>query len=444
MKLYLIRYLVLLSILFHLFFSCASAPVDRSEIKDASASITDVSAENTDVPDSEESEVAPAVIIEEPALAAIEPPPVSLEPLPQDPLPREPLRLYPEPEMLLIIPAPQSESDISITTDDSVALESNNEQNADNGDVSDSRPKTDETTDVQITKTPDPAPPVTEKEPSLPVPRPIPLHEINSVDPLPATATLSPPEFKASRSVVLPLGSTLEVWYPGAGWVFLGNDTSAKAVRYESRNQESGGTLFLFKTLVTGNYLLSFTRYDVLSDTFTRDYLEVSVISANKDSNQRVRAPDYNGSITPEQKSIPLKNTETSVLPSATTAFTESPAGVRDEPALSVNSEALQPATESESPSPADLLDAARAAIAELDVKRAIDLLDAFFTVSRDRLDEGWYLRGTAHEVIGPLRDIRKALAAYETVTIAFPESEFWQQSDARIRYIRQFYIQIR
>jgi outer membrane protein assembly factor BamD (BamD/ComL family) len=58
-----------------------------------------------------------------------------------------------------------------------------------------------------------------------------------------------------------------------------------------------------------------------------------------------------------------------------------------------------------------------------------------------DSLDEGWFLRGQAYEANSAARDIRKALGAYQTLVSAFPESSRWNEADARIRYIKQYYL---
>ena len=90
------------------------------------------------------------------------------------------------------------------------------------------------------------------------------------------------------------------------------------------------------------------------------------------------------------------------------------------------------------------LLEKARTAIAAADAGTALTYLDNFFTTAEEKLDEGWLLKGRAYELNGSMRNIRLALDAYKTLTDGFPQSKYWAEADARIRYITGFYINIR
>jgi len=58
--------------------------------------------------------------------------------------------------------------------------------------------------------------------------------------------------------------------------------------------------------------------------------------------------------------------------------------------------------------------------------------------------DEPWYLLGRVYEEPGPLRDIRKAHAAYKRVRDEFPESAWWQDAADRVAAIERRYFDIR
>lgn len=90
------------------------------------------------------------------------------------------------------------------------------------------------------------------------------------------------------------------------------------------------------------------------------------------------------------------------------------------------------------------LLEKTRTAIAAADAGTALTYLDNFFTTAEEKLDEGWFLKGRAYELNGSARNIRLALEAYKTLTDSFPQSKYWAEADARIRYITGFYINIR
>ena len=93
--------------------------------------------------------------------------------------------------------------------------------------------------------------------------------------------------------------------------------------------------------------------------------------------------------------------------------------------------------------SPDQLLEKARTAIAAADAGKALTYLNNFFTTAEEKLDEGWLLKGRAYELNGSMRNIRLALDAYKTLTDGFPQSKYWAEADARIRYITGFYINI-
>jgi hypothetical protein len=276
-----------------------------------------------------------------------------------------------------------------------------------------------------------------------------------------------------SRSVTVSVGQNLDVWYPGAGWVFLGDASAQNGLGYQNRKLDKGDTLFAFKALKEGAYVLDFSRFDVLEDAFSEDSLSVTVTASLAERRDRVRAPDYRApvvstpvadgttgsagatgatdsagvaastaaSTTVSAPTVGVTSTRTAAR--AVTPATSAAAGV-DEPTLqAVNSASTVAATQPASGA-ADALDKARKALAAGDAVGALAQLDAFFSVAIESLDEGWFLRGQAYEANGSARDVRKALAAYETLTAAFPESARWKDADARIRYLKQFYLRIR
>lgn len=247
-----------------------------------------------------------------------------------------------------------------------------------------------------------------------------------------------------SRSVTVAPGQTLEVWYPGAGWVYLGDASAQNGVGYQTRKLDKGDTLFTFRALKEGNYVLEFSRYDVLANSFLADSLAVSVTGGTAKRLDPARAPDYRAAtaapgtdeVAAAGGSPAVSREADSAAPSGTLS------GLPGRPGMA--------ATVTGSAEPASLVDAAailekvKAALAANDPVSAQTLLDAFFAAAQEPLDEGLFLRGQAYEANGPARDMRKALAAYEALVSAYPESSRWKEADARIRYIRQFYLTIR
>ena len=150
-----------------------------------------------------------------------------------------------------------------------------------------------------------------------------------------------------SRSVVVYSNQTLEVWYPGSGWVYLGDASSRNGLSYQSRKLDGQDTLFSFKAQTPGTYILEFSRFNVLSDTFSSDALAVTVLEPDFSRVGKVRSPNFTFSpIVPvpskadiKQKGIDSPSKESIPL---------------DEPVLRSIPDQLEPASEKKTRRPKD------------------------------------------------------------------------------------------
>ena len=285
-----------------------------------------------------------------------------------------------------------------------------------------------------------------------------------AISPDKASAAPAVPRQPPSRQATIPAGQTLEVWYPGNGWVFLGDASAQNGLGYENRKLDKTDTLFTFKALKPGNYILDFSRFDVLDDSFLQDSLAVTVTEEGAVRTGKIRAPDYRA----------LANTAPGAAPGVTPGAKNSPVSPLPPGALQAESAKSIQGTQSLSPGrtaqpvmtnepslagpqgvpvasntdiptdPAEILKKATDSLASGDGVTALSLIDAFFTTAVTSLDEAWFIRGQAYESNGASRDIRKALEAYQTLVQAYPDSPRWKAADERIRYIRQFYQKIR
>lgn len=79
----------------------------------------------------------------------------------------------------------------------------------------------------------------------------------------PSTEPDESKEEKASRSVKLYTGQRLEVVYPGEGWVYLGESSAQKGIKYQQRKLQSGTSIFHFGAGDEGSYILNFSYFDV-------------------------------------------------------------------------------------------------------------------------------------------------------------------------------------
>lgn len=254
-----------------------------------------------------------------------------------------------------------------------------------------------------------------------------------------------------SRKASLALGQTLEVWYPGSGWVYLGDVSAQNGLNYESRKLDKSDTIFTFRSLRAGDYILEFSRYDVLSDSYSSDLIAVTVTDDGSRKAGKVRAPDYRSAMPdaataqtgqPQASSTTLRE-EPSLLTSTVQA-SAAPQSSSVSQTVSAVKPAVAQAANGQSASSSDaaaLLAKAKASLSSGDAVTALSTLDSFFGLAVDSLDEGWFLRGQAYEANSASRDIRKALSAYQTLVSAFPESSRWNEADARIRYIKQYYL---
>jgi len=287
---------------------------------------------------------------------------------------------------------------------------------------------------------------------------------------------------KVSRMVAVEEKQRLELTYPGHGWVYVGEQTSQPGLKYEQRKLQDENSIFMFTAEKKGDYILHFSYFDVFTNEFVTDAVAVSVSAARSTAAKAmVKAPDYQteaDSDTTEAQAN--KNTQAAASQSSSnstantgtgttthtvqaaseapqTASTGSQSKTSEQAMTAGTAEAASSAagntgdSTGQSPtaaseevlSPDQLLEKARTAIAAADAGKALTYLNNFFTTAEEKLDEGWLLKGRAYELNGSMRNIRLALDAYKTLTDGFPQSKYWAEADARIRYITGFYINI-
>ncbi|MEL3907560.1 MAG: hypothetical protein P1P64_00915 [Treponemataceae bacterium] len=236
-----------------------------------------------------------------------------------------------------------------------------------------------------------------------------------------------------SRTVSINQNQRLGVMYPGEKWVFLGEQTSQKGLNYEQRKFQGGNTEFTFYAKEPGNYILNFSRYDAYSNSFIKDALQVKIGDRISGSPPYVKAPNY---VLPTN--LTDKNTLRPVVPNTSQASTKKPQTLNPTGDLTVPKETLSQIVSNE-----DLLEKVKKQIAVGDAKNAISNLDKFLRSSTDRLDEAYFYLGQAYELNGSEKNIKEAYKAYKTVTSIFIDSDFWQRSDERMRYIKRFFVDI-
>lgn len=278
----------------------------------------------------------------------------------------------------------------------------------------------------------------------------------------PSTEPYEITEEKASRSVKLYTGQRLEVLYPGEGWVYLGESTAQKGIKYQQRKLQNGTSIFHFGAANEGSYILNFSYFDVFSDNFISDSIAVYVETPKTKLSDTVKAPDYKGSIS-TAKSSPNENKAKTKDDGSSQTLQGSPIKKDTSPVKNENNDSKlydssdlltvvgdenveknESIVKTDVKSAQEALDKIRAYISEGNAANALNSADDFFKNYSVNLDEALFLRGQAYELNGPNKNVKKALEAYQTLTKAYPESKFWDKADARIRYIKKFYIDIK
>ena len=290
----------------------------------------------------------------------------------------------------------------------------------------------------------------------------------------PSTEPDESKEEKASRSVKLYTGQRLEVIYPGEGWVYLGESSAQKGIKYQQRKLQSGTSIFHFGAVDEGSYILNFSHFDVFSDNFISDSIAVHVEKAKTKLSNTVKAPDYKGAVNTakelekkeslidkknkigheneSKKDVERSNSAAGAMSGTPLKAESSSSAKKNENSTVYDSPDILTVTEkSESKtagkdlkSAAEVLDMIRGYISEGNAANALNSAEDFFKNYSVNLDEALFLRGQAYELNGPNKNVKKALEAYQTLTKAYPESKFWDKADARIRYIKKFYIDIK
>ena len=296
----------------------------------------------------------------------------------------------------------------------------------------------------------------------------------------PSTEPGDSKEPNISRSVKLFSGQRLQLDYPGEGWVYLGESTAQKGIKYQQRKLQDGKTVFTFGAENKGSYILNFSRFDVFSDDFIADSVSVEVENSFQRLNNIVKAPAFkaekpeqadtaiaetaarmqnaapvpavpavaanvsganteNGMASSNPVSSDSKNTDVkNEVPAESTKTLSEPAVVYDSPDVLMAME-----TKTAESSADESLESIKKFIAAGNAAAALKDLNEFFKNHSVKADEAWFLRGQAYELNGKEKNIKLALNAYQTVVDAYPESARWEEADARVRYIRKFYVNI-
>ena len=297
-----------------------------------------------------------------------------------------------------------------------------------------------------------------------------------------------------SRSVRVLVNQYLDVAYPGAGWVYLGEvDESQNLISFANRELDNSDTCFTLRAIQSGTAVLHFYKQDVLTGTYIDDFLEVVVLPQQYKGNEHQTAPLYSEIVPPNQRKYTARRNNNAQeefvkgrqpASSANEEQTEEPVDLSyeelprveeetpvvaqkpqtdktvnktiqiDESAPEAKAKAVKENAKENVPSlPADindysaeqLLEAAKKAYEAKKYEESLSLLNLFFDRATTQLDEGWFLKGQLYESPNaPFRNIRTSRESYQALVDRYPSSTLWKKANNRILYIDRYYFKIR
>lgn len=284
----------------------------------------------------------------------------------------------------------------------------------------------------------------------------------------------SEPVIIPSRSVSAKINQFIDIVYPGKGWIYLGEVKAVKSpvISFSKRVRDNENTLFSLQAKRAGTTLLHFYKQDPLAASYLDDYVEVNVLNERGTARDHIRLEAHP---LPDATSVqPSENNENANgqsaqagsngqngTPSAanttsgaeaiaggngtTSGINGSATGAGTTGKGSQNKNAGETATAIEAVLDADaLFEKAQTAYNEKRYADALQALDEYFKIAEENIDRALFLQGKIYESNSEFKNIRKALAVYEKLSAAFPESDLWESARKRVIYIKRFYLDIR
>lgn len=114
-------------------------------------------------------------------------------------------------------------------------------------------------------------------------------------------------EITPSRSITIGKNQTIDIYYPGKGWIYQGCideegniDSRNKYFVFGGRKLGGQDQCFMLRSRVPGKYLLHFYKNDILTGSYIDDYLEVIVENRISDSAEHITVPKYEEIVPPK------------------------------------------------------------------------------------------------------------------------------------------------
>lgn len=294
-----------------------------------------------------------------------------------------------------------------------------------------------------------------------------------------------------SRTMSVKRNQYVDIVYPGSGWIYLGETDGAEHFSFHGRTLSDEECTFTLRSKKSGNAILHFYKNDALTGDYIDDYIAIEIGEELATDSSHVLAPSYalavpkkferdsetvsdggggdlqdsdggeksvsdddSGSkpkegepFSAEGENRPAERVQTVIQDSQNkpqdNAGVTSVAGVEHSASAKADEEASSSQAQ-DGDSAHGLLEMAQKAYDEKRHADALSLLRRFFEVATSDFDAGLYLQGRVLEADSEVRDIKSAIASYDTVVKNFPQSKFWTGAAERGMYLKRFYIDIR
>ena len=246
---------------------------------------------------------------------------------------------------------------------------------------------------------------------------------------------------KTSREVTLAKNQFLDVSYPGSGWVYLGELDGKKNLLFFGRKLSEEEVLFSFTPREEGTSILHFYKNDILNHSYIDDYLLVTVQGNAISKTERITAPSY-ANLVPAKPNAKNESTKNEIAP--ITKITDAKELENSKNEIANVTEPIESSIEIFSDKPDDLLAQAKKAYNDKKYANALSLVNEFLKNARQKLDEGFFLKGQTLEAKSAVQDIKNAIENYQKIIDDFPKSALWESARKRLIFLKRMYVDIR
>ena len=289
------------------------------------------------------------------------------------------------------------------------------------------------------------------------------IEEIQEETQNPQTEETENEKIEPSRSVKIQNYQYLDIVYPGAGWIYLGQTDNKNDFIFYGRKLGGTDTRFTIRSKTPGTFILHFYKNDALTGNFIDDYLEVIVLEEKSKSNEHILAPSYaenvpqkyeqkttsnffttEQNISEQNEQNAQDNIEETVQSENKVSETEEvPSQNQNEISEKENNlKSSKPKTFSNL-SPEQLLEEAKKLYEQKDYENAKKALDNFLETSVSDIDEALFLQGQILETKSEIQNIKGAIDCYDLIVKKYPQSKNWSKANKRSIYLKRFYINI-